>query len=377
MSAYTQPIYTAILVFALLAFVLFIPWVIYTYRKYHFLSVSKMLVTFSFIFYMLAALFLVLLPLPETTNTCALQRPDTQVYNLRPFQFVSDILYKSGISLSNPATWIYTLKQPSFYQAFFNFLLLMPLGVYLRYFFKERKFWLRAYGVGLLVTLFFEITQVTGIYGIYNCPYRIFDIDDLLLNSGGSLIGFFIAPMFLALFPKHEEVVAYGEKLVALDYVRPVHLVLAVFIDYVIISLIGGFTTENSLPEFLVVSGLMVVVLLVVPLVLRGATPGMKLLKIRLVDETTHQFSKIGIVRRFAAIYMSYLLFYAVRIINQIELNFDSPFYVYQVWLTVGMFMFVLIASLVLTIHVIRVLFSKGKRRLFFDAVGKLVPTRK
>lgn len=377
MSAYTQPIFTAGIVFALMAFVLFIPWVIYTYRKYHFLSFSKMFVAFSFIFYLLAALFLVLLPLPETTNTCALQRADTQFFNMRPFQFVSDILYKSGISLSNPATWMYTLKQPSFYQAFFNFLLLMPLGVYLRYFLKERKFWLRAFGMGLLVTLFFEITQVTGIYGIYNCPYRIFDVDDLLLNSSGSLIGFLIAPMFLALFPKHEEVVAYGEKLVALDYVRPVHLLLAVFIDYVLISLIGSFTTENSMVAFFVVSGLMVVVLVVVPLIFRGATPGMKLLNIRLVDEATQQFSKVGIVRRFAAIYMSYFLFYTVRIINQIELNMDSPFYVYQVWLTIGAFVLVLIAALVLLIHIIRVLVSKGKRRLFFDTVGKLVPTRK
>lgn len=231
--------------------------------------------------------------------------------------------------------------------------------------------------MGLLVTLFFEITQVTGIYGIYNCPYRIFDVDDLLLNSGGSLIGFLIAPMFLALFPKHAEVVAYGEKLVALDYVRPVHVVLAVFIDYVVISFIGSFATENSLVEFLVVSGLLVVFMLVVPFVLRGATPGMKLLKIRLVDEATHQYSKVGMIRRFAAIYMSYLLFYAVRILTNIELNMDSPFYVYQVWLAVGTFVLVLIASLVLMIHVIRVLLSKGKRRLFFDTVGKLVPTRK
>lgn len=205
MSAYTQPIFVAAIFFVVLAFALFIPWLIYTYRKYNYLPFSTTLISFSFIFYFLAALFLVLLPLPEIRDTCSLQKPGTQHYSLKPFQFIVSTLGNSGIVLSQPATYRLLFSQPSFYQAFFNFLLLLPFGVYLRYFFQDKKYWKKALAITFLLTLFYEITQVTGIYGIYNCPYRIFDVDDLLLNTTGGILGFFIAPAVLALFPSKKE----------------------------------------------------------------------------------------------------------------------------------------------------------------------------
>lgn len=381
MSAYTQPIFVAVIVFGFIAFAIFIPWLIYTYRKYGFLSFSKTLIAFSFIFYFLAALFLVLLPLPETTNTCAQQRPDTQFYNLRLFQFIPDILRNSGISLSNPATWIYTIKQPSFYQAFFNFLLLMPFGVYLRYFLKEHKFWKHAFFIGLALTLFYEITQVTGIYGIYNCPYRIFDVDDLMLNSLGSLIGFFIAPIILAMFPKHEEVVARGEMMQARNIVRPIHRFLALVIDLALVELLTTAVffvlKENILLDFGVKSILYIVLLLIVPLMMNGATVGMRLLKIRMVDKETGLFTRRGIVRLFMAFYVVELLFAVLVVANNIELNFDSPFYAFQIIVVLVTFFISVAIGLVLVIHVLLVLFSKGKRAFFFDAVANVEATRK
>ncbi len=70
---------------------------------------------FSFIFYFLSALCLVLLPFPETRDNCSLQSTDTVYYNLHPFQFVTDILEDSGIVLTNPSTWLYIAKQPAFF----------------------------------------------------------------------------------------------------------------------------------------------------------------------------------------------------------------------------------------------------------------------
>lgn len=96
----------------------------------------------------------------------------------------------------------------SLFQAFYNFLLLMPFGIYLRYFLKKREYWKRAFIISFLLTLFYEVTQVTGVYGIFNCAYRIFDVDDLMLNSAGAWLGFFLAPIVWALFPSHEAVQA-------------------------------------------------------------------------------------------------------------------------------------------------------------------------
>lgn len=73
-------------------------------------------------------------------------------------------------------------------------------------------------------------TQLTGIYGIYNCPYRIFDVDDLILNSTGALFGFVIAPVLLALFPSRKSLIAKGEKMQENPLVPPLLQLLAVFI---------------------------------------------------------------------------------------------------------------------------------------------------
>lgn len=212
MSVYIMPIQTAAIIFLLLSVFLTIPWLIYVYRKYGYLSIWASIVAFSFIFYLLSALFLVLLPLPDTRNTCALQPPDTVHYSLTPFSFITDTINSSKIIWTQPATYMQIFKQSAFLQAAFNILLLLPLGVYLRYFFQNKHYWKRALGLGFGLSLFFEITQVTGIYGIYNCPYRIFDVDDLILNSAGALFGFLIAPMILALFPSKKIFLPRGIK---------------------------------------------------------------------------------------------------------------------------------------------------------------------
>jgi glycopeptide antibiotics resistance protein len=46
---------------------------------------------------------------------------------------------------------------------------------------------------GLGMTLLVEFTQLTGIWGLYPCAYRQFNVDDLILNSLGVVTGFLLA----------------------------------------------------------------------------------------------------------------------------------------------------------------------------------------
>lgn len=69
-------------------------------------------------FLFLSALCLVLLPFPSTRDTCSLQSADTVHANLRPFQFIDDILKDSGVVITNPSTWLALTKQQAFFQAF-------------------------------------------------------------------------------------------------------------------------------------------------------------------------------------------------------------------------------------------------------------------
>jgi hypothetical protein len=44
------------------------------------------------------------------------------------------------------------------------------------------------FGTGL--TLGVELTQLTAVWGLWPCPWRQFDVDDLVLNLGGVVAGF-------------------------------------------------------------------------------------------------------------------------------------------------------------------------------------------
>lgn len=57
-----------------------------------------------------------------------------------------------------------------------------------------------------LLSLFFELTQLTGLYFIYSRPYRLFDVDDLMINMLGGILGYFIMNKLKVLLPSREEI---------------------------------------------------------------------------------------------------------------------------------------------------------------------------
>ena len=50
---------------------------------------------------------------------------------------------------------------------------------------------------GLALSLSVETAQLTALFGIYPCPYRQFDVDDLILNTAGTLLGAALAGALL------------------------------------------------------------------------------------------------------------------------------------------------------------------------------------
>ncbi|WP_313891626.1 VanZ family protein [Psychrobacillus sp.] len=378
MVTYTAPIVSASIVFVILAIFLFVPWLIYTYRKYGYLTISTMIVTFSFIFYFLSALFLVLLPLPATRDTCSMQPPDTAYYSLVPFTFVKNTFENSGIVFSQPSTYALILKQPSFFQALFNFLLLLPFGVYLRYFLQSKRYWKKAFVYGFALTLFYEITQVTGIYGIYNCPYRIFDVDDLLLNSTGALVGFFLAPIALSIFPSKQSVQQKAIQLAALDETRPLTQLFAILVDVLLIKVSWSFTfglfITNGVLEFLYKSVLLFAIFFVLPTIWSGNTIGTRFMRFRIVSNGRKNKSMF---KRFVAIYVTYFVYSVFDTLNKVNLDIDSPYYVFKVSISLGSFMIMVGITLMLIIHILIVVLSKGKRRFYFDEVADVYATKK
>ncbi|WP_040226827.1 VanZ family protein [Bhargavaea cecembensis] len=371
MAAYETPLLAAVAVFFLGALVLTVPWMVYTYRKYGFLSIWTTVVVYSFVFYLIAALFLVLLPLPSVRDTCQFQKPGTQHVSLVPFFFVGDVIRSSGVVLSRPGTYAAVLRESAFWQALFNFFLLLPLGVYLRYFLRERKFWKRAFAIGFGLSLFFEVTQLTGIYGIYNCPYRVFDVDDLILNSTGALFGFLMAPVLLALFPSRADVLAKSERIEELRFVPPLSQLLAIVVDYAIVRIAwivyGLVLPAGVVSEFVFMSAGLLIVLFVVPMLGRGRTIGMRVLRIRLAGADGGVPSWIALLKRTAAIYLPWLATIAARALEGYEPAFGTPEYMFAAWLTVGALVLQAVIWLVIVVHMLVVLIGRGKRAFYFD----------
>ncbi len=200
MGIYKDVILQAVIVFPVIACIITLPYVLYNYHKYGSVLSMRILIVYSFILYLICAYFLVILPLPTIEEVEAMTGPGVQ---LIPFQFVRDIVKESHASLSDPGSWLSLINNKALFQVVFNIIMTLPFGVYLRYYFQcgLRKTVLFSF----LLSLFFELTQLSGLYFIYPRGYRIFDVDDLMANTLGGVAGYFAVSPFLGILPTREE----------------------------------------------------------------------------------------------------------------------------------------------------------------------------
>ena len=126
----------------------------------------------------------------------------------------------------------------------FNILLTVPFGVYLRYFFKaSRK---QTVILTLALSLFYELTQLSGLYFIYPRPYRLADVDDLITNTLGGYLGYLIAPKITAFLPSADRMkeVAYQRS----EHVSILRRMFAAALDCLILEVLFFVVMINVLP---------------------------------------------------------------------------------------------------------------------------------
>ena len=190
MNSYLQSIQIAVLIFFAFLLVALIPYMIFQYRREGQVYPWRFLVSFSFILYMISAYALTIFPLPSPASVAKLTTPTE---NLQLFEFVREFIKYSPFRLNDIHTWLPALKDPSFIQPFCNLLMTVPFGFYLNYRFKKKFTF--SLVISFLLTLSFELIQRSALFGLYPRPYRLFDVDDLLLNTLGALLGFALAAL--------------------------------------------------------------------------------------------------------------------------------------------------------------------------------------
>lgn len=201
MRNFVYDIQLGFLAFPLVALLLALPYALYQYRRFGAISIWKTFVVFTFILYCMCAVSLIVFPLPKDPSQIV---EIAQTPQLHPFHFVEQIRETTDFSWADRSTWGPTLKARAAYEAYFNVLLTVPLGAYLCYLFRCR--WWMALLIGMATTLLFETSQLTGLFGIYDHPYRLFDVDDLILNTTGTMLGFWLMIPLTWALPSMDEV---------------------------------------------------------------------------------------------------------------------------------------------------------------------------
>ncbi|NUR92617.1 MAG: VanZ family protein [Nonomuraea sp.] len=316
-----------------------LPFISRQYRIFGRVGLWSGLVAAALVLYLCAIVAFTLFPLPDVgadPGAFCLAHAGTARPQLHPFASLDDIW--QGVP-------------GAFWQVFFNLLLFVPLGFFLRYRYGRSLAFSAV--LGFAVSLTVEFTQLTGDWGLYPCPYRLFDVDDLLTNTAGTVIGFGLAVPLALVLPRAWPRPAPDDQPPGL--VRRIVgnlLNLAVWwLAAVAVSIVLAITRvefESDLTLYVVG----VVVLLVIPLLRRDrSAPGRAAVHLALVDVATGRpAGRRAVLIRFAV--------------------FPLPFVVLSA-LERGLLVFLLAVA-----HLIVVLVRRDRRSLAGLAAGTATTTR-
>lgn len=185
MMTYIKAILTGMQYFTLAAAILTAPIVASSIQKDKTVDFIRVICKYAMLFYGICLAAVVFLPLPTASQAAALQGHQIQVI---PFHFIMDIIKESTLVITKPSTYVPALYNQAAMQVVLNIIMTVPLGAFLRYYYgmSVRKIIL----VSAAVSVFIEVTQLTGIYGIYQGSYRLCDIDDVMANTLGGYAGY-------------------------------------------------------------------------------------------------------------------------------------------------------------------------------------------
>ena len=299
MSEYIEVIRMAVSYFPLIALVTSVPFMLLEYHRFGALSFFKGTVVYSFVLYMTCAYCLVILPLPDVETVAGYTSPWC---NFIPFRAVYDFFRDSPFRLTQPSTWLQSLRHKSFYTVAFNLALTLPFGMYVRYYLRAG--WKKTLLLTFLLSLFFELTQVTGLYFIYPRPYRLCDVDDLITNSLGGLLGWVCAGPLLKVLPSREAV--ESDALRRGRRVSGLRRTVALFLDLFLFGMLSLlFYLPRLLPFWEVLALTFTLYYIVLTHLLGGSAPAEAFLRLRIADAREKNCLWRLILRRllFAAIY--------------------------------------------------------------------------
>lgn len=301
-----------------------------------------------YLFFLAIALGLVLLPFPSFSEAFCLQRSQLGYWQLTPFNIFNDIQdYAQRKQLHGLMGVLYNR---AVLQGVFNIFLILPLGfigaLIFNWSFKK------ALIVGLLTTLSFEVTQGSGLFGLVPCPYRLFDVDDLWLNTLGFILGWAFTLMFRESF---NEWVNNGNKSLAspMDLVKRL---VALVIDIVVLIILmfstnwnfdvvaqfaSQFSINKSVLGVSVNTLISIMYFVIVPYLFKGKTIGLWIVRLKNIDSTNAQLSLMQLLKRYSLILVAPISLTLVTIAQ-----YTLPSMIFS-WVEIGYVIFLIFLILI------------------------------
>ncbi len=173
-ETYTDDFMLAVTLWPFVSLLFAVPITAYLYHKRGRIDAAGVIGIYLFVLYLLGLACFTLYPLPEGDSgpgiTYGLE-PE-----LNPAHFISDLATGGFLAI---------------FQIVANIIFFVPLGFMGRVLFGWKL--RRSVILGLIISLCIECSQLTGIWGLYEYSYRLFDVDDLIWNTSGSAVGWVIA----------------------------------------------------------------------------------------------------------------------------------------------------------------------------------------
>ncbi|MEQ7033760.1 VanZ family protein [Enterococcus durans] len=355
----------ALIVFPFLALAISSVFFIYEYRKYGTFILTRAIVLYSFVFYLLCAYFLVILPLPTKEAVAQMTGPKMELHLFATWEHFRQ---NTVLVLSDPSTYLPAMRQSVFLEPVFNLLLIVPFGIYLRYYFRFS--FIKTVIASFCLSLFFELTQLSGLYFIYPRPYRLFDVNDLLTNTLGGALGFIIEPVFTFMLPtraRMDEISYEKGKTVSLT-----RRLVAYLIDWGFLSVLTFIITLLLQAAFKIGSITssggwifieVILYFMLVPYLTNGRTLGKKIVRIKIVADDNSKLSFKSLFVRYAYLYF---IFYGLSWISQLlQIVFDHTTGVTQMT-SVFIYLGILFAQFIFVLNII-LSFIRKKRVLFYE----------
>lgn len=334
-----KAIYVTLQVAPILALFVILPHTIIRYSKQKKINVRWETYIYSFVLYLICAYFMTMLPLPSEGYFDVILPLSEQV-QLIPF----NCFFETNLLRSPVATAV----------ILFNLLLTVPLGIFLRFLFGF-KFGKTVLG-GFLFSLLCEITQITGLFFIYPAPYRIFDVDDLIINTLGAAVGYWLFPLILRILPKAEDAnhhvtqgseASFFQRCAASLCDMGIISIISVFIILCIPPVYTVFSTKSTLLRIPIFLGIFLVVGALYSFVLSDRMLGYRLTGLRLFQKGGKRVSRLRASMRSVFIYAT-VIGIPLGVTFLLSVNTEYAGILSIVWVLLGAILMVCAAGIIL-----------------------------